>query len=121
MMPRALMVPPGMPEFLSRARTVEPGRHRLTGRAWSGWGPVVSVDVSTDGGVSWAPAEVGPAVSAFAWHPWWFDWDAEPGRYELSCAATDAAGNGQPVDQAWNFKGYANNEVQRVGVTVRGN
>jgi DMSO/TMAO reductase YedYZ molybdopterin-dependent catalytic subunit len=119
MMPRALMVPPGIPEFLTRARTVEAGPQRLTGKAWSGWGPIASVAVSVDGGATWAPAELKPSAAPSAWHPWWFEWDAHPGEYELSCAATDTAGNAQPVGQAWNFKGYANNEVQRIPVTVR--
>src|SRR5205823_1372766 len=38
MKPRALMVPPGVPEFMSRRRFVRAGRVRLEGRAWSGWG-----------------------------------------------------------------------------------
>ena len=36
MRPRALMVPPGVPDFMSRRRFVEPGVYRLEGRAWSG-------------------------------------------------------------------------------------
>src|SRR4051812_1801453 len=53
-LPRSLMVPPGIPEFLSRTRFVESGPCRLEGRAWSGWGPIVRVQVSADGGESWA-------------------------------------------------------------------
>ena len=34
--PRALMAPPGIPEFLTRARHVRAGRTRIEGRAWSG-------------------------------------------------------------------------------------
>ena len=29
------------------------GRSRIEGRAWSGWGPIERVEVSTDGGASW--------------------------------------------------------------------
>ena len=36
--PRSLMVPPGIPEFLSRARFVQAGASELVGRAWSGGG-----------------------------------------------------------------------------------
>jgi hypothetical protein len=36
----------------------------------------------------------------------------------LCCRATDAAGRTQPAEPAWNRKGYANNAVQRVPVTV---
>ena len=40
MRPRALMVPPGVPDFFSRARHVAAGEHRLVGRAWSGFAPI---------------------------------------------------------------------------------
>ena len=41
------MIPPGIPEFLSRARVVEAGRGEIVGRAWSGAAEIVGVDVST--------------------------------------------------------------------------
>src|SRR5918992_2516928 len=47
---RALMIPPGIPEFLTRARVLRAGEHVLEGRAWSGEAPVAGVEVSTDGG-----------------------------------------------------------------------
>jgi DMSO/TMAO reductase YedYZ molybdopterin-dependent catalytic subunit len=120
MAPRALLVPPGFPEFLTRSRIVDIGRHMLTGRAWSGWGPIERVDVSSDGGTTWAEAAVGEAVSPYAWVPWTFWWAAaEPGAFELCCRATDAAGNSQPLEQPWNLHGFSNNMVQRVPVEVR--
>jgi sulfane dehydrogenase subunit SoxC len=120
MKPRALMVPPGVPEFMSRRRFVDAGRIRLEGRAWSGWDRIAGVEVSTDGGGSWSDADLGDAPSRWAWTGWTFDWDATPGDVELCCRATDAAGNRQPDQASWNPKGYANNEVQRIPVTVRG-
>jgi DMSO/TMAO reductase YedYZ molybdopterin-dependent catalytic subunit len=118
-MPRSLMEPPGIPEFLSRRRHIDAGPCVLTGRAWSGWGPVTRVEVSTDAGRSWADAELGDGPGAFAWRPWRFAWEAEPGDHELCSRATDASGNVQPEDPPWNLGGYANNAVQRIGVTVR--
>src|SRR5438067_3254796 len=44
MAPRALMVPPGIPDFMTRLRTVTAGPVTLFGRAWSGGAPVASVD-----------------------------------------------------------------------------
>jgi sulfane dehydrogenase subunit SoxC len=117
--PRSLLVPPGIPEFESRVRICAPGRIPLTGRAWSGLAPVAGVEVSTDGGGSWAPARLEPQPSPWAWAGWSFDWDAAPGSYELCSRATDAAGNTQPAKVPWNTGGYANNAVQRVPVTVR--
>jgi DMSO/TMAO reductase YedYZ molybdopterin-dependent catalytic subunit len=117
--PRSLVIPPGIPEFTSRARVVEAGTCELSGRAWSGESEVVAVDVSTDGGETWAPAELGePTLGRWAWRSWRYAWEAEPGEHELCCRARDAAGNEQPLEPPWNVGGYKNNAVQRVAVTV---
>ena len=117
---RSLLVPPGIPEYLSRSRIVEAGEHVLRGRAWSGRAEVVGVDVSADGGSTWAEAELDPTtLGRWAWRSWTFEWDAPPGEHELCCRARDAAGNEQPLEPEWNLGGYANNAVQRVAVTVR--
>jgi DMSO/TMAO reductase YedYZ molybdopterin-dependent catalytic subunit len=119
MLPRSLIVPPGIPDFLTRERFLAAGPCPLVGRAWSGWGPIERVEVSADGGRTWADAELDEAVSDFAWRGWSYAWDAEPGEHELSCRATDAAGKTQPAAPAWNLDGYCNNAVQRVRVVVR--
>jgi DMSO/TMAO reductase YedYZ molybdopterin-dependent catalytic subunit len=119
MAPRSLMVPPGIPDFLSRDRVAEAGPCEIRGRAWSGEAEIAGVDVSTDGGASWAPAELGDGgLGRWAWRSWRFSWDAEPGEHELCCRARDAAGNEQPLEAPWNVGGYMNNAVQRVRVTV---
>jgi sulfane dehydrogenase subunit SoxC len=119
MLPRALLIPPGIPDFPTRERTLAAGRVTLEGRAWSGWAPIATVEVSTDGGATWRAAAVHRDVdSPWAWSRFSLDWEAEPGRHELRCRATDAAGNRQPDEPAWNLGGYANNAVQRVAVTV---
>jgi len=117
--PRSLMIPPGIPDFLSRSRIVDAGLHVLRGRAWSGWGPIERVDVSGDGGSTWTAAELGDAVSPHAWRSWSFDWNAEPGSVELCCRAADGAGNEQPLEPSWNLGGFSNNAVQRISVEVR--
>lgn len=118
--PRSLMIPPGIPEFLTRRRFVDVGRHRLRGRAWSGWAAIERVEVSADGGASWADATLGEPKAPYAWVPWTFDWEAaEPVEAELCSRATDAAGNTQPLDQPWNLGGFANTSVQRISVEVR--
>jgi DMSO/TMAO reductase YedYZ molybdopterin-dependent catalytic subunit len=118
--PRSLMIPPGIPEFLSRARVVEAGTCHVVGRAWSGAAEITGVDVSTDGGETWASAALGDAaLGRWAWRSWRFSWDAAPGEHELCCRARDAAGNEQPLAAPWNLGGYVNNAVQRVAVTVK--
>ena len=119
MLPRALMVPPGVPDFMSRTRFVEPTTLQIEGRAWSGQAPIARVDFSADGGASWAPATLQEPVSPYAWRGWTFRWDAtRPGEYELCVRAADGAGNVQPLDQSWNVEGVENNAVQRVRVVV---
>jgi hypothetical protein len=90
----------------------------LEGRARTGYGPVERVEVSTDGGTTWAEAELEPPLSPYAWRGWRFLWDARPGDHEVRSRATDAAGNTQPDEAEWNLEGYCNNAVQRVPVTV---
>ncbi|GAA1660404.1 sulfite oxidase [Catellatospora bangladeshensis] len=115
--PRALLAPPGFPDFMSRARVVRPGPVLLEGRAWSGRAPVESVEVSVDGGETWAAAELAPADGhRWAWRRFTYTWDAAPGQHLLTARATDAEGGVQPVDQPWNRGGFANNAVQLVPV-----
>jgi sulfane dehydrogenase subunit SoxC len=120
--PRALLAPPGWPDFMTRERFVRAGQVVLSGRAWSGRAPVTRVEVSTDGGRSWDDAELAAADPAhpWSWRGWTFTWDAHPGTVELVVRATDADGTGQPVEPEWNRQGMANNLVQRVPVTVLG-
>jgi DMSO/TMAO reductase YedYZ molybdopterin-dependent catalytic subunit len=120
MLPRALMAPPGMPEFLTRERILDPGEHVLEGRAWSGHAAIARVEVSVDGGESWEAAATSRDLdSPWAWCAWTYRWSAAPGRYVLCCRATDESGNVQPPAASWNVGGYANNSPQQVAVTVR--
>ena len=116
MLPRALMAPPGVPDFMSRTRFVTPGSYTIEGRAWSGRGTVTRVEFSHDGGQEWAEVELGAAVSPFAWRGWRHQWKAEPGEHELCVRATDSEGNVQPYAQSWNLEGVQNNAIQRVRV-----
>jgi sulfane dehydrogenase subunit SoxC len=116
--PRSLMAPPGVPEFVSRERFLTAGPVVLEGRAWSGWGPIERVEVSADGGETWADAELGTAPGPWAWRRWTFGWEATPGRHELCTRATDATGRRQPDGARWNLGGYCNTDVQRVTVIV---
>jgi len=116
---RSLMIPPGIPEFLTRSRVVRAGSCEIEGRAWAGDAEIVGVDVSTDAGATWGEADLGDdSLGRWAWRSWRFHWDAQPGEYELCCRARDAAGRSQPLEAPWNLGGYANNAVQRVVVTV---
>ena len=117
---RSLMVPPGVPDFYSRSRILEAGAVGLEGRAWSGRAPIARVEVSVDGGATWADAELRRELEGpWAWCGWSFSWSASPGEHVLCCRATDEAGEVQPLEPEWNLGGYENNAVHRVPVLVR--
>ena len=119
MLPRSLMVPPGIPHFLPRTRQLGLGTCVLEGRAWSGRGRIVRVEVSTDAGRSWADAKLGGDGGDFDWQSWRYRWNVDQaGEYELCCRATDAAKNVQPLTAPWNAHGVCNNQVQRIAVVV---
>lgn len=113
----SLMVPPGIPDFYTRARTVQAGRVEIFGRAWSGEAPVARVELAVDG--AWRDATLEAPAGAYAWRGWRAHWDATRGEHELGCRATDAAGNVQPLEPPWDLTGFGNNAVQRVKVAVK--
>ncbi len=117
MRPRALMVPPGVPDSSTRERLVEPGQVLIRGRAWSGSGPITQVEVAVDESTHLADLDPAP-VGRWAWHGWSWTWNAEPGEFTLTCRASDATGDVQPIDQRWNLLGVGNNAVQQLAVTV---
>ncbi|MGT2463190.1 sulfite oxidase [Sinomonas atrocyanea] len=113
---RSLLVPPGMPDFFTRRRSLDAGPTMLRGRAWSGEGPVVRVEVAIDG--VWTDAHVEPPTGEHAWQEFSVVWVAVPGPHMLASRATDAAGRVQPLEQAWTYQGMGNNAVQEVTVEV---
>jgi len=115
--PRALLIPPGFPDFLTRRRIVEQGPLRISGRAWSGTASIERVELGVDG--AWTTATLDEPVGPFAWRGWSCTWNATAGDHVLSCRAADATANQQPTEQPWNLQGMGNNMVQQVPVTVR--
>jgi DMSO/TMAO reductase YedYZ molybdopterin-dependent catalytic subunit len=115
---RALMIPPGIPDFMSRTRLVQAGPTALAGKAWAGRLGVARVEVSMDGGSTWSDARLEKPLSPHSWTPWTFLWQAAPGNHVLCVRATDSQGNTQPSQQEWNLGGYGNNSIQRVNVIV---
>lgn len=78
----------------------EPGIYQISGLAWSGRGKITKVEVSADGGTSWADAELQEPVLSkcftrfrAAWR-----WDGQPAV--LKSRATDDTGYQQPERDA---------------------
>lgn len=115
---KSLMVPPGVPDWYSGARLCEAGRVPIYGRAWSGAGaPITKVELAING--AWREAILDPPAGAFAWRGFRYDWDAKPGAYDVMCRATDAHGQVQPIEPAYDRGGFGNNSVHRLEVFVR--
>ena len=74
-----------------------PGVYQVSGIAWSGAGRIRRVEVSADGGRSWADAQLDETVlpKALTRFRTAWDWRGQPGV--LVSRATDDAGNVQPV------------------------
>ncbi|MGI9499135.1 MAG: sulfite oxidase [Geminicoccaceae bacterium] len=91
----------------------------VRGHAWAGDNAIASLDVSTDFGATWRAAELDPPTNPFAWQ----NWRAkvafpEAGYYEVWARATDDQGRSQPFAINWNGKGYLNNTMHRIALTV---
>jgi len=102
-----------------------PGLYEISGLAWSGGGVVRKVEVSADGGQSWAEADLSAPVNARALTrfslPWL--WDGAPLR--LMSRAEDETGATQPTRSDWKAR-YApsnfmhNNAIQAWRINAEG-
>jgi sulfane dehydrogenase subunit SoxC len=74
-----------------------PGYYQVSGLAWSGRGRITGVEVSADGGQSWADAELQKPIAPRCFTrfriPW--RWDGSPAL--LQSRATDESGDRQPT------------------------
>ena len=92
----------------------------IAGAAWSGGAAVERVEVSTDGGWTWAAAEMMDPADTGVWRRWRYLWQpTAPGEYALLSRATDAAGNVQPAERDAKWGTYVIHHSVPVRVRVR--
>jgi DMSO/TMAO reductase YedYZ molybdopterin-dependent catalytic subunit len=73
----------------------------IAGVAWAGVRGVDKVEVTTDGGDTWAEAELKDPVSEVSWRLWAYRWTPEQeGRVTVGCRATDGDGVTQTKETA---------------------
>ena len=83
---------------------LERGAHKIQGRAWSGMGMIKRVEVSVDGGKSWADAHLEEPIERWLWVRWSLLWEVDkPGAYQIMARATDETGRVQP-QIPWNYQ-----------------
>lgn len=102
-----------------------PGFYEISGLAWSGQGRITKVQISADGGRSWAEADLQEPIMPqcfvrfrLPWH-----WQGQPAV--LQSRATDEHGSTQPTRAAWITRfapgeEYHNNSIQSWDVTAAG-
>ena len=98
---------------------VNAGAQRIAGYAWSGQGRVTNVEVSTDGGTTWQEAAL-QGNDRRGWVRFSVTVTLTAGPATVLARATDERGLRQPLAADWNLKGYQNNSVQRLRLTVGG-
>jgi sulfane dehydrogenase subunit SoxC len=102
-----------------------PGLYEISGLAWSGAGKISKVEVSADGGKTWAIAALNEPVLSksltrfrLPWH-----WNGSPSV--LMSRATDDKGGGQPTRASWVAQyapgqGYHFNGIQSWSIEADG-
>jgi sulfane dehydrogenase subunit SoxC len=75
----------------------EPGLYEISGLAWSGYGRIANVEVSADGGSTWAPAALQQPVLPMALTRFRMPWRWDGGPAVLQSRATDETGYVQPT------------------------
>lgn len=94
--------------------------YTIAGAAWSGESPLQRVEVSTDGGATWARASFNDRSHANAWRLWSYTWRApRNGVATLMARATDAAGRTQPMQRDADRDNYLVSHVIPIEVEVR--
>jgi len=97
---------------------VAAGAQTVAGYAWSGYGDIARVEVSTDGGATYAEAPIAERAGPRSWVRFEFPWQAAAGEARLRSRAADTSGLTQPEIAPWNAKGYQMNAIFEVPVTV---
>jgi sulfane dehydrogenase subunit SoxC len=105
----------------------------VVGVAWAGDDTVERVEVSVDGGASWADADLFGPDYAGTWRLFSYEWTPDTGEYTLCSRATDDRGYTQPASISspgelsdaiaagefpYNEGGYAANAYLPNGLTV---
>ena len=98
---KEMMTALGVKSLITEPRAEHPplatGSHAVRGLAWSGEGAITRVEVSVDGGDTWAEAHIEHSPDTWLWKRWSLLWQVDqPGSYRIMARATDEIGRTQP-------------------------
>jgi hypothetical protein len=71
----------------------------IGGIAFAGNRGIKRVEVTTDGGNTWADAQLRTPMGPFTWVQWTYPWEPKSGVYTLQVRATDGTGAVQTSNQ----------------------
>jgi len=97
----------------------EPGNVTISGLAWSGRGKIAQVDISTDGGKTWAAAELQEPVLSMCQTRFRYEWTWDGGDALLMSRATDETGNVQMTLEEARTAREANKEIRHYYNNIR--
>lgn len=98
--------------------SIAAGATTIAGYASSAYGGIAAVEISFDGGETYEEAPIVMEAGPLAWVRFEVEWDAQPGEYAIRTRAIDGLGLQQPEQADWNAKGYLNNSIYEISVTV---
>ncbi len=91
----------------------------LRGVAFSGYGRISRVEISSDDGKTWSNTKLGEDYGPYSFRMWEVAWTApNTGRYSLAVRATDDKNNTQTDEPTWNPGGYLWNRIEKQEIVV---
>ncbi len=90
----------------------------IQGIAFDSGSGIQKIEVSTDDGGAWRPAQLDPELGKYSWRRWRFVWTPPAsGRYRVRARAFNRAGQEQTAS-LWNRGGYMRNVIEQTDVEV---
>lgn len=97
---------------------VRAGKVPLRGIAFDGGSGIRAVELTTDGGRTWAPARLGEDLGKYSFREWKAELALPAGQHAIGVRATAVSGEQQPLVESWNPSGYRRNVVETIRVTA---
>lgn len=102
----------------SNGEKVKAGTVTVSGIAWDGGHGIARVEVSTDGGNTWTPAQLGNDLGRFSFREWSMPVRATNGKFSVMARATNMVGQTQVATALFNPAGYHHNVMHQITLDV---
>ena len=113
MVPINRMVPRSFVTNLREGAVIHAGADTaVRGIAFGGSTGVRAVELSTDGGASWKPTDLGPDEGKYGFRQWSTSLSAAAGDLAVMVRCTNSDGVAQPATPNWNPSGFMRNVIE---------